>query len=249
MERYPPSQGEVVAAFLKDLNRERGTCYEIVGRPDEVERTLPEVDYILRDEAHPPEVAVEASTTWRSEEAGREDAAWSKWTEAVRSHVRGQVKGQFRLSTPMRIPRGFPPEPFAESLVKLLHRETASLARLHREGRWAPFTVCGMRVIVGYAKDEGSDISFARMFSEEDRRELPGHVKRLVAKKSGKLRRHKEAGRETWLVVYNTFWPAMSPVEVRKVVLGALGSEHDHIDHIGIVGGNPPDDAWLDIVR
>ncbi len=149
----------------------------------------------------------------------------------------------------MRIPPGFPQEPFAEALVELLRRETASLARLHREGKWAPFAVCGMGVTVGYAKDEGSDISFGRTLSEEDGRELPEHVKRLVAKKSEKLRRHKEAGRETWLVVYNTFWPAMSPVEVREVVLAALGQEHDHIDHVGIVDGNPPDDAWLDIVR
>ena len=41
----------------------------------------------------------------------------------------------------------------------------------------------------------------------------------------------------------------MNPVEVGRVVLAALRPEYDHIDHVGVVGGNPPDDAWLDIVR
>ncbi len=77
----------------------------------------------------------------------------------------------------------------------------------------------------------------------------PSTVKRLVAKKNEKLKRHKQAGRETWLVAYNTFWTAMSPFDVQDAVLAALGPEHDHIDHVGVVSGDPPDDAWLATIR
>ena len=86
-------------------------------------------------------------------------------------------------------------------------------------------------------------------YAKGDGQEWVEHVRRLVAKKSDKLRRHKEGGRETWLVFYNTFWTVMNPSDVRDGVLAALGPQHDHIDHVGVVSGNPPDDAWLDTVR
>lgn len=102
-------------------------------------------------------------------------------------------------------------------------------------------------MFVGYAK-EASDISFGRMLSEEEvvGPEWREHVKRVVEKKSEKLKRHKENGRETWLVAYNTFWTAMSIVDVRDAVLAALRPEHSHIDHVAMVAGDPPDDAWVD---
>jgi hypothetical protein len=71
----------------------------------------------------------------------------------------------------------------------------------------------------------------------------------VVVKKSEKLGRHKRAGRETWLVAYNTFWAAVSLIDVRDAVLAALTPEHNHIDHVAIVVGNPPDDAWVDTIR
>jgi hypothetical protein len=248
MNTYPPSQENVLAVFLGALNTERAAKYVVIGRPDEVERNRAEVDYVLRDDARHPEIAVEVSSAWRSEAAGKEDADWLAWVEAVRSRVRGKAPGEFRLSTPMRIPPGLAPGEFAEAIVEVLERERESLVFLHRSGKGAPFTVCGISVFLSYAR-EGSDVSFARMLSEDDRRDFPEHVKRLVAKKSEKLRRHKETGRETWLVAFNTFWPAMSPLDVQEAVLAALGQEHGHIDHFGVVSGNPPDDAWLDVIR
>jgi hypothetical protein len=248
MERYPPSQGEVLDAFIKALNTQRRAKYEIVGKPDEVERNVAEVDYILRDHSRPPEIAAEVSSTWRSDGAGKEDADWLKWAEAVRERVRGKAPAEFRISTPMSIPRDLKADDFAAALVEILGREHQGLERLHRSARGARFPVCGIDVFLSYAR-EGSDISFGRMLSESDGSEFPEHVKRLVAKKSEKLKRHKEAGRETWLVVYNTFWTAMSPSDVRDAIIAALGPEHAHIDHFGVIAGDPPDDAWLDTIR
>ncbi len=224
MREYPPGEDEIIAAFLKDLNHKRRADYAIISKPDAIERNRPAVDYIIADRERSPEVAIEVSRTWRSEEAGKEDAAWWKWIQRVRDLVRGQVPGAFRIATPMTIPAGFPPEPFAADLI------------VHIE------------VFVTYAGD-GSDLSPSRRLSNDEGRKFPKHFERLLERKSGKLKEQKDTGRETWLVVYNTFWTAMSPHEVREIVLQALGKAHDHIHHVGIVSGDPPDDAWVAWIR
>ena len=123
MEKYPPSQAEVLDAFIRALNVERRANYVIAGRPDEVERNLAEVDYILRDSARSAEIAAEVSSTWRSDVAGKEDADWLAWAEAVRGLVRGVAPAEFRISTPMTIPRDLKPDDFAQRLVEVLGRE------------------------------------------------------------------------------------------------------------------------------
>jgi len=118
MKRYPPAQGEVLDTVIKALNTERGAKYMIAGRPDEVERNRPEVDYILRDDARPPEIAAEVSSTWRSDGAGKEDANWLAWAETVRALVRGKAPAEFRISTPLTIPRDLKADDFAAPLVR-----------------------------------------------------------------------------------------------------------------------------------
>src|ERR1700731_1382116 len=95
------------------ISTTRAAHYAIIAKPDAVERNRPAVDYIIADAAHPPELAVEVSRTWRSDEAGEEDADWWKGVQRVRDLVRGQAPGRCRIATPMTIPAGFPPEPFA----------------------------------------------------------------------------------------------------------------------------------------
>lgn len=249
VREYPPGEDEIIAAFLKDLNQKRGAHYAIIAKPDAIERNRPAVDYIIADRERSPEVAIEVSRTWRSEEAGKEDADWWKWVQRVRDLVRGQVPGAFRIATPMTIPTGFPPEPFAADLIVQLCKEQARLAALHLDNNRGAFLVIqGIEVFVTYAGD-GSDLSPSRRLSNDEGRSFPRHFERLLERKSGKLKEQKETGWETWLVVYNTFWTAMSPHEVREIVLQALGKVHDHIDHVGIVSGDPPDDAWVAWIR
>ena len=142
----------MLGAFIKAVNAERGANYVVVARPDEVERTRQEVDYILRDNAKPPEIAAEVSSTWRSDVAGKEDADWGVWVGAVRDRVRGQLRAGFRLSTPMRIPAGLSPNEFSEALIDVLGREQQSLEQLHRSGKGAGFTVSGRQVRLSYAR-------------------------------------------------------------------------------------------------
>jgi len=249
VREYPPGEDEIIAAFLKDLNHKRRADYAIISKPDAIERNRPAVDYIIADRERSPEVAIEVSRTWRSEEAGKEDAAWWKWIQRVRDLVRGQVPGAFRIATPMTIPAGFPPEPFAADLIVQLSKDQARLAALHVDNNKGGFLVIqGIEVFVTYAGD-GSDLSPSRRLSNDEGRKFPKHFERLLERKSGKLKEQKDTGRETWLVVYNTFWTAMSPHEVREIVLQALGKAHDHIHHVGIVSGDPPDDAWVAWIR
>jgi len=249
LAHYPPPQEDVIRALIKEANKLRDTKYVVVARPDVDERNRTEVDYILRDDSGRPEIAVEVSTAWRSEQAGKEDDDWAKWIEAVRTQVSGRLRANFRVSTPLRIPVELDATTFAEQLIAVLDGEHDHLAALYNEGKSTYLTVCGARVFVTYVGD-GSAVSFGRILPEgEAKQAWREHVERMVAKKTERLRRHKSAGRETWLVMYNTFWTAMSITGVRDAVRVALRPEHRHIDHVAIVAGNPPDDAWVDIIR
>jgi hypothetical protein len=149
----------------------------------------------------------------------------------------------------MTIPAGFPPEPFAADLIVQLSEERARLAALHLDNNKGAFlNIQGIEVFVTYA-GEGSDLAPSRRLSKDEGRNFPKHFERLLERKTGKLKEQKQAGRETWLVVYNTFWTAMSPHEVREIVLQALAKAHGHIDHVGIVSGDPLDDAWVAWIR
>jgi len=246
---YPPGEDEIIAAFVKDLNHKRAAHYAIIAKPDAVERNRPAVDYIIADPERLPEVAVEVSRTWRSEAAGKEDADWWKWIQQVRDLVRGQVPGALRIATPMTIPAGFPPEPFPADLIVQLGKEQVRLAALYLDNNKGAFLIIrGIEVFVTYAGG-GSDLSASRRLSNDEGCNFPKHFDWLLERESGKLGEQKQAGRETWLVVYNTFWTAMSPHEVREIVLQALSKAHDHIDHVGIASGDPPDDAWVAWIR
>jgi hypothetical protein len=96
------------------------------------------------------------------------------------------------------------------------------------------------------ASDEGSDISFGRFYEKPDK--FPDEVSRILRDRGPKLKHHKEAGRETWLVLYNTYWTAMADHEVRQAIYDSLG-EYSYIDHVAVVEGNVPDDAWVEQIR
>src|SRR5712691_5631510 len=116
MGEYPPSQETVLAGFREVLNTSRQANYDVVDRPDESERTRSEIDYILRDPKRSREVAVEVTSLWRSETAGKQDAEWLKWAETVKQKVGARLPGMFQIGTPMSAPNVCP-DVFADSLV------------------------------------------------------------------------------------------------------------------------------------
>jgi hypothetical protein len=247
VERYPPSQGEIIAAFIKWLNVERKAAYEISRRPDEQERRLPAIDYILTDRGTGDEIAVEVSSIWRTGDAGMEDAYIDKWFEEVRSRVRGRVAGRFYVTMPIAVPRGLKSHAFAEELVAVIQREARTLSERGKHGKNIAAEVAGIQVHVSQGRAEGSDVQYAR--HSPDLKDFPERVRNCLDAKAPKLLPYRDAGIETWIVVYNTLWTAMANHEVREVFEAEFGPQHAHVLYIGVCEGDPPDDAWIEVIE
>ena len=247
MKRYPPSEDDVLETFRCWLNANRPANYAVASRPDETERTTPAIDFILQDPDTRHEIAVEVSSLWRSGEAGSEDAYWNDWQGRVCELLAEDVPGDFLVFTSLQVPRGISPGTFATALRELLCRD---LDQIRQSNDDYESNICGMRIGVADSTMPRRGVSFARRVPSTVLDTLPAFLLAVLNKKSPKLKRHKkEEGRETWLVLYNTVWPLMSPREVSRVVASALGLEHGHIDHVGVVAMNPPNDAAVNVVR
>lgn len=249
MKKYPPLQEEVIEKFFKWLNAERKTRFVIIDRPDREDRARREIDYVLKDQQTSHEIAVEVSSLWRSKDAGSVDQYWAQWTELVREATKGKVQGQFGVITAIKVPDGMDAPQFAAELVRVIQRRGSELDRLSPRGMGINVQVCRMDVFIAKHKPGGSDVTFGRRLPERATEDFPKRVGEMFRTRGGKLKRHKQMGRETWLVAYNTFWTAMCDSEVRSAILAGLGPEHSHIDHVAVVEGNPPDDAWVEVIR
>ncbi len=248
MKQYPPSQEDLIKAFQQWLNAECHANYVIVEQPDQINRSQQDIDYVLEDPARPPMVAVEVSTFWRSEDAGKENAYIVKWFERVRARVKAQVTGTFYVYLPVRVPDGLDPEVFGDDLLKVIQRDAAPLMAAGEKGKYIPFEVHGVSVHLFGAKREGSDIDFARFIP--DLSKFPERVKAILDEKARKLKRYKEEGLETWIVVYNTVRSLFSPVDMQRILKASLGTGHAHVDHIGIWAGSAPDDVLvIDVMK
>jgi hypothetical protein len=246
--RWPPSADAVVEAFIRHLNAERSADYEVVERPDTKERTKPDIDYVLRDRRTGVELAVEISSIWRSSDAGLEDAYIDKWFARVRAYAAGRVPGVFHITLPISVPRGIDAIAFAQTLTDLIVRETDALASAAALGKRLRFDVASMPVWISKSPVRtGSDVQYAR--TEPDMTDFPNRVRDCLDEKAAKLQKYAKEGIETWIVVYNTMWPVLSPFAVVDITTKQCGPAHAHVTHIGVVGGGPPDDAWVTVVR
>lgn len=249
MRTYPPTQDEVFEAFLTQVNAARGSTYVTTERPDESERGEAEIDYVATDGPSGRQLAVEVSRVWRSPEARRENRSWWDFVHTVEAWLRGRVSGTFHLYTDLRIPAWLDPQTFAGDLMTLFVREEATFTGLSETGRALTFRVCGMDVSIAKAASTGSEVALRRRASDADLTGFSDFVRGILTKRSPRLQRHKARGRETWLLLYNTIWPLLSPFILQEFIGALLSDAHAHIDHIGIVAGNPPHDAWLTVIR
>lgn len=247
VKKYPPDPADVLEGFRRWLNTERQANYIVVAQPDEVNRSSKDIDYVLEDRTRPPEVAVEVSSLWRSGEAGGEDDYFAKWFARVQARVQGQVAGTFHIGMPIRVPDGLDPTRFADDLLVVIDREKAALAAVSREGKGLFLDVQGIRVLLTIVLPNGARIDYARF--KPDVSQFPKRVKTMLGEKAPKLRPYKAQGMETWIVVYNTAWTIMTPLDTQRVVASLLGPEHAHVDHVGICIADPPDDGWMIVVR
>jgi hypothetical protein len=245
MQSHPPTQDEVLQAFHKWLDETRSVRHIVVEQPDKIARERPEVDYVLAPETGGRQIAVEVSSAWRSARAGKEDRDWDSWTRQVAQSANPRLPGRFVISTDLRISRDLGAVAFADELVAVIAREDSKLTELHRSSRGTTYTICGMRVFVSKRGLGGGDVSFMRGVRDEDLDEFPEFVQRVLSQKSPKLKQHKQQGRETWIVIYNTIWTVRTALDLAAMVRSWLGPDHGHVDQVAFVEGDPPDGAWV----
>jgi len=245
---WPPRPEDVVTSYIRWLNQD-GSAYAIVGRPDTIERTLPAIDYLLRDAKTGRELAVEVSSIWRSKDAGMEDAYFHKWFEKARALVAGRVPGRFYLTLPIRIPRDADAERFAKAVIETIHANETAIARAGAEGKHLVFPVDGMQLAIFLLplNAGGSDIEYSRWMP--DINEFPALVRTCLDQKAPKLKPYSDAGTATAIVIFNTMGTPMSPFEAARIVEQECGLTHAHVTHIALVAFNPPDDAYVHSVR
>ncbi len=249
MQAHPPTQDEVFEAFLTQVNAARGSTYVATERPDESRRGEAEMDYVATDASSGRQLAVEVSSVCRSPEAGKGDQSWRDFVRTVETWLRGRVPGTFQLSTDRRIPAGLDPQTFAGDLMTLFVREDATLTRLSERGRALTIRVCGMDLCIAKATRKGSEVALGRRVSDADLAAFSDFVRGILTRRSPRLQPHKARGRETWLLLYDTIWPLLSPSILQGLAGALLSDAHAHIDHIGIVAGNPPHDVHLTVIR
>jgi hypothetical protein len=246
---WPPTADQVIEGFIRWLNKSEGASYEIAERPDTTERTLPAIDYVLRDTKTGRRCAVEVSSIWRSKEAGMEDAYIDKWFQRARKVVAGRVPGKYYITLPIRVPQGVEPERFGEALVKTIAVNQGAIAREGQQGKHLRFTIEGMEIAVFLLplNAADSDIEYARYYPEMA--DFPTRVRACLDEKAPKLKPYSDAGIETWIAIFNTMGIAMSLVEAKRIIEQECGPRHAHVSHIVLVLGNPPDDVWVQVIR
>jgi hypothetical protein len=177
-----------------------------------------------------------------------EDAYIDRWFARVRAYAAGRVPGVFHITLPISVPRGVDADVFARTLTELIVREADALTAAARSGKMLQFDVESMSVwIFKNPVQAGSDVQYAR--TAPSRTDFPDRVRACLDDKAPKLQKYAEQNIETWVVVYNTMWPLVSPSDVVEITKAQCGTAHAHVAHIGIVGGMPPDDAWVTVVR
>jgi len=241
--QYPPPQHEVKDAFVRWLNAKRGASYQLTSEPDKTQRNRPEIDYVLADSTRSPELALEVSSVWRSGDAGKGDAYFTKWFEEVRKRLHGRVNGSFNLGLPLEVPRVWDAAGFADDLVALIQREAVQLADSLRTCGIIAVEIRGIRFWVRQTASDGGLLDYSRLGPVEPNAGFVRDMKRVLDAKAPKLKPYKAQGYETWIVAYSTAWPLYPPDDVQRVVSSLLSAEHAHVDHVGICYGNPPNDA------
>jgi hypothetical protein len=238
---YPPSARGVLAVLLQWLEKEDLGSYVVTAQPDKEERNAKACDYVCVEQRSGTRIAVEVTSTWRGDAAGAEDAHWARWTRDVAHVAKGRIVGEYSVTTPIAIPKGCDSARFAGALLDALSR-----TEWPGEDRLVPVTVDGLELSVSRHGASGSEIEFVRFAPIEFEMAALEFLSSLSERKCSQLEKWKPQGVTTYLLVYNTYWPLMSPWDMRQLVARVDSTISRVVDHLVVVSGNPPDDAWCD---
>ncbi len=272
-----PLEDDVLWAFLNWLNSKNNADFCTKYRPDKMKgaNRRKEIDYIAEDRITGKQIAIEESSFWRHEKAGKEAADWTCSIDYIKQSLSGRVKGSFDISTPFLF---FVSKQDRDNFSNILLTELDLLATslensktVFEDEEWynlAPkgpkpldgdyivtedelpekkflIRVCRIPLKVNYDSKSGSMVDFVRTWEDYDRKLFSKHITRILKKKEVKLEPYRNRGLETWLVIYSTMWTTTNDREIQNILNVIPVSYFTAIDHIVLVGGNPPDNVRI----
>jgi hypothetical protein len=236
--KYPPAENGVLTAYLVHLKKSGAGEYAITRKPDGEERNARIYDFeCTRKDGQC--IAVEVSSAWRRDDAGREDHEWSKWCAKVNGVLSRELKGTYHCMTSMSVPRGLTPEAAADAIKKAL----PEVDRKPR-GRTIRIELEKFVLALSWFEKKGAIIEFSRFAPTDVIPEFRSFLIEIVKSKDEQLAKAKARGLPTHLVAYNTCWPLFNDTRLQLVVKEIPPSVCRNVDSLVIVHGNVPDDCW-----
>ena len=235
-----PREEDVLSAFLRWLAQQGQGRFEVASRPDREIRDARAYDFECVDPTTDDRIAVEVSTAWRRETAGREDSDWLKWCDRVASNLNGNIKGGFHVMTPVEVPRSLEAERAAKHLGAFIGRTDWTNGR----GRYKATEFEGRKFYVALSASDGSSVEFCRAAPPDPIPDFTEFVIGIVTSKDEQLSLAKKRGLTTYLVVYNTCWPLFNDTMLADVVSRIPPAVSGSVDQFVVVHGSVPNDCW-----
>jgi hypothetical protein len=98
-----PSEDDVIGVFLTWLNDKLDADFYVKVRPDKIKggSRKKDIDCIAEDRNTGRQIAIEESSFWKSEIAGKEAADWTLSINHIKKLLSGRVRGCFNITTPI----------------------------------------------------------------------------------------------------------------------------------------------------
>ena len=251
-----PRQDVIFECFLAELNRSRDFNFKCIEEPDVVNRVTQDIDYICYDDRTGAQIAVEVTTYVRHCNAGKYDHYWEQFCEKCnlswnryQKEKEADQLGRFYIDLPIDFIRRQPTQEYCDNfikvLIKLIKEQSNQIEKRGEEGRGIHLDIFEHQVLISKYSYNGSEIRFNRIVSDSDVNNFKNHVKTLAIKKGTKLLGYKNKGINTYLVVFNAFYPMTSESMLKEIHTSPPNSLHKSIDFIFEICGNPPNDYWI----
>ena len=247
-KQYPliPSEDDCCSAFCRWYANEYGVDLIVKSRPDEMERNARAIDCLLAPRSNAAdsseELALEISSIFRHVSAGREDRALVDLQEEFdRAFSDLSPSPIIILAQDPHIKLNF--RNISGDLNALLGSPAAErTCGPAQDG----FTVLGGARCLIQWRDVEARPTAMRMAPPTTLDEVAESCRKVLSQKSGTLAEMKP--RHTWLLVYNTAWTLLGDDPVQDVFRAKRAAVGSPPDHLLLLSGNPPDDAWGTLV-
>lgn len=211
-----PDQDTVAQDLIQYLNR-TGHQWAIVARPDQADRTRPRWDYTLKDAGTEECLALEVTSSRRTEDAGLVDATWSRVIlDEVKTLVQAAISGNFLVSTPERI------EATAVTRSAVISNISSLIIRLCQSGlqRCADLanTPHGdVRISINRGACPAGDVGFIRIPEQESYEQSSAQeLERILLNKNDQLEAILQERLVPYIIIWNENAALVDPTDLAR---------------------------------